>query len=464
MNLFENPIIFLSTSILFLISTLYFFYQLKLKKTKSKTLNTELKDITLDLKNKETELENLNIEKAHLIELEKSEKQLKKSEVNLKKVITKIENTISTLTKEKEEISNSLIDLKTDLSIYQPIYDLANIGFFEEPEYLFETSDRFKEEIKTIREEQKNLIRNHKAIIFPYSIAMTDNKVYVKRVLTGQAKLMLKAFNNECDNLMSLVKPSNYAKILERINRTATDLEKASVELKCQFEIEYIKLKYQECEFQYQYKLKKEEERIEQNLIREQIREEQKAIKEYQKAIDKAENEERIYRLALEKARLELTKANDSKKAELRTKIAVLEMQLKEAEESGIRAKSMAEQTRKGHVYIISNIGSFGDDIYKIGLTRRLEPLDRVKELGSASVPFPFDVHAMIYSEDAPALETQLHREFYIKRVNKINRRKEFFKVNLLEIKEKVIELTGSEQSFKMTAIAENYYESIKLS
>lgn len=169
------------------------------------------------------------------------------------------------------------------------------------------------------------------------------------------------------------------------------------------------------------------------------------------------------YRLALEKARLELTKASDSEKTELNTKISVLEMQLKEAEERGIRAKSMAEQTRKGHVYIISNIGSFGSSIYKIGLTRRLEPLDRVKELGSASVPFPFDVHAMIYSEDAPALETKLHREFYMKRVNKINRRKEFFDVDLLEIKEKVIEITGSSQDFKMTALAENYYESIKL-
>tara|TARA_R110001583_G_scaffold171175_1_gene324716 strand:- start:331 stop:1728 length:1398 start_codon:yes stop_codon:yes gene_type:complete len=463
MKIYENPTLLLFTSILFLISTIYYFYQLKLKKNKGKTIDKELKDNILKLKNKEQEIEKLNLEKAHLIELENNEDQLKNSEIKLKKNISKIENTISKLNKEKEELINNLLDIKTDLSIYQPIYDLANVGFFEEPEYLFETSDRFKEEIKAIREEQKSLIRNNNAISFPISIAMTDNKVYVKRVLSGQAKLMLKAFNNECDNLMSLVKPSNYAKILERINRTATDLEKASVALKCRFEIEYIKLKFKECEFQYQYKLIKEEEQIEQNLIREQIREEQKAIKEYQRAIEKAENEEHIYRLALEKARLELTKANDSEKIELNTKISVLEMQLKEAEESGIRAKSMAEQTRKGHVYIISNIGSFGNNIYKIGLTRRLEPLDRVKELGSASVPFPFDVHAMIYSEDAPTLETQLHREFYIKRVNKINRRKEFFDVDLFEIKEKVIEITGNEQSFKMTALAENYYESLKL-
>lgn len=294
MNIFENFTILLVTSILFLFSTIYFFYQLKIKKRKGKTINNELKDSSLKLKNKIAELEKLNLEKAHLIELEKNKDQLKNTEVKLKNTVNKIEQTISTLKIEQEELSNIILDLKTDLSIYQPIYDFANVGFFEEPEYLFDTSDRFKEEIKAIREEQKYLIRDNNAISIPNSIAMTDNKVYVKRVLSGQVKLMLKAFNNECDNLMSLVKPSNYAKILERINRTATDLEKSSVALKCRFEIEYIKLKYKECELQYQYKLIKEEERIEQNLIREQIREEQKAIKEYQRAIDKAEKEEHI--------------------------------------------------------------------------------------------------------------------------------------------------------------------------
>ena len=123
----------------------------------------------------------------------------------------------------------------------------------------------------------------------------------------------------------------------------------------------------------------------------------------------------------------------------------------------------MAEQTKRGHVYIISNIGSFGEDVYKIGLTRRLEPLDRVKELGGASVPFSFDVHAMIYSEDAPALETKLHREFSHFRVNQVKLRKEFFRVNLLDIKEKATEITGNELDFKVTALAEDYYESLKL-
>jgi len=157
MNIFENLTILLFTSILFLLFTIYFFYQLKIKK--GKTLNNELKDNSLKLKNKIAELEKLNLEKAHLIELEKNKNQLKNTEVKLKKVVNKIEHTISTLKREQEELTNIILDLKTDLSIYQPIYDLVNVGFFEEPEYLFETSDRFKEEIKSVREKQKEIIK-----------------------------------------------------------------------------------------------------------------------------------------------------------------------------------------------------------------------------------------------------------------------------------------------------------------
>ena len=145
-------------------------------------------------------------------------------------------------------------------------------------------------------------------------------------------------------------------------------------------------------------------------------------------------------------------------------RIAILEQQLAEAEAKEERAKSMAEQTRKGHVYVISNIGSFGEDVYKIGLTRRLEPMDRVKELGDASVPFPFDVHAMIYTDDAPGLETALHREFNSKRVNAVNLRKEFFNVDLASIQEAVEKIVGIEAEFKITALAEDYYESLRLS
>jgi hypothetical protein len=122
----------------------------------------------------------------------------------------------------------------------------------------------------------------------------------------------------------------------------------------------------------------------------------------------------------------------------------------------------MAQQTKSGHVYIISNIGSFGEDVFKIGMTRRLEPLDRVKELGDASVPFEFDVHAMIYSRNAPKLETDLHRHFIASQVNKVNPRKEFFRISLAELKEKV-EKMGVETKWTIAAEARQYRETLAI-
>ena len=119
----------------------------------------------------------------------------------------------------------------------------------------------------------------------------------------------------------------------------------------------------------------------------------------------------------------------------------------------------MAQQTKRGHVYIISNIGAFGDNVYKIGMTRRLEPKDRVTELGDASVPFSFDIHAMIYSIDAPTLEKTLHKKFINNQVNKVNPRKEFFDVTLSDIRN-IIDEMGIEAHWTMTAEAKEYYES----
>ena len=227
--------------------------------------------------------------------------------------------------------------------------------------------------------------------------------------------------------------------------------------------LDFIKLKYGECKLQYQYTLKKKEEQEEQSLIREQIKEEQRAIKEFEKAISDAEKQEKLYSDLLNKARKELDLASDEERLITQQRINELELQLEEARLKEERAKSMAEQTRKGHVYIISNIGSFGENVYKIGLTRRLDPMDRIKELGDASVPFKFDVHAMIYVDDAPTLERNLHKEFTHKRVNAVNLRKEFFNVDLNSIKEAVHKIAGIDAEFNTTILAEEYFETKRL-
>ena len=193
-------------------------------------------------------------------------------------------------------------------------------------------------------------------------------------------------------------------------------------------------MKIQELHLAHELEEKKQAEKEEQREIRAQMREEAQAEKELEKAQQAAEKEEVRYSDALEKARAEIAEAEGAKQAKLAEKIAELERRLEEAHANKERAISRAQMTRSGHVYVISNIGSFGEGTYKIGMTRRLDPVDRVKELGDASVPFPFDVHAMIFSHDAPGLENVLQRRFADRRLNLINLRREFFSVTLEEV------------------------------
>lgn len=213
-----------------------------------------------------------------------------------------------------------------------------------------------------------------------------------------------------------------------------------------------------------------EEEKQRQASIREEIREEQKAQREYDRALKKAdelrkqkEREAEIRQKALEEAIELLGDAHSAKLDEMRAKVAQAQAEAQAAREAAERTKSMAEQTKRGNIYIISNIGSFGENVFKVGMTRRLEPLDRVKELGDASVPFTFDVHAMIESDNAPALEAALHRRLHNHRVNRVNTRKEFFRVPLVDIIDAVRAEHG-DVTYEADAEALEYLESQAMS
>ncbi|WP_191603178.1 DUF4041 domain-containing protein [Marinomonas algicola] len=409
-------------------------------------------------------LSKINAETADLQALKGQDDSLKVSILEQQQSLDAAQNTLNELNANIEKSEQDLNELMGGIDLYSRLDEYTAHGHFEMPQYLYETSTRYSEEIKDIRQQQKDMIKAKTAVTFPETTVISNDKSLNKKILNGQVKLMLTAFNIECDMLIGKVSPSSFGRTLERIEKLANNLEKSAATMECGFDIDYIELKFEECKLQYQYTLKKQEEIAEQKLIKEQIREEQRAIKEFEKAIAEAEKEEKMYRNLLDKAQQELAQSNEQERSEMEQRIAILELQLAEAEAKEERAKSMAEQTRKGHVYVISNIGSFGEDVYKIGLTRRLEPMDRVKELGDASVPFPFDVHAMIYTDDAPALETALHREFHSQRVNAVNIRKEFFSVDLEEIKDAVEKIAGVDAQFKMTALAEDYYESLRLS
>lgn len=272
---------------------------------------------------------------------------------------------------------------------------------------------------------------------------------------------VLGAFNGKVDSILARLKPTNQGKLTQEI-KDVYSLTNYNGEVfkNARIHEEYLDARLEELKWAVAVQRVKEKDREEQRSIREQIREEEKARREIERAIKQTEREEETINRAIERARQECEMANAEDRAKYESQLQDLAQKLHEAEERNQRAISMAQQTKRGNVYVISNIGSFGEDVYKIGLTRRLDPLDRVKELGDASVPFAFDVHAMIPSEDAPALEAALHRRFLQNQVNKVNRRKEFFRLKLQDIRSVIDELIPGAR-WTMAAEARDYRDSL---
>lgn len=224
---------------------------------------------------------------------------------------------------------------------------------------------------------------------------------------------------------------------------------------------EYLQLHIFRLRLYYQKNVAAIEEKEQRKQALEAKREEARAQRELAAELKRAQRDEEVAREAIERAQMlaSVESENSAERKRLMAKIDSLNNALAEALQRAERAMSMAQQTRCGYVYIISNIGAFGEGVYKIGMTRRVEPLDRVRELGDASVPFPFDVHAMIYSEDAPSLEASLHARFSAGKVNLVNGRKEYFRVPLDEIKNAVAEL-GAEADFTDEPLAQQFIDS----
>ncbi|MEI8257587.1 MAG: DUF4041 domain-containing protein [Deltaproteobacteria bacterium] len=281
--------------------------------------------------------------------------------------------------------------------------------------------------LKTARDRTREMIKQGAAAACDY--------VEANRRSTAIA-FVLDAFNGKVDTALADVRDDNVGTLRKKIQDAfALVNHNGEAFRNARITPEYLAARLEELRWATVAQELKLKEREEQRAIREQIREEEKAQREFERAAKEAEKEEDVIRKAMEKAQREIEKAGTEQKAKFEEQIRLLGEKLRLAEEKNKRALSMAQQTKSGHVYVISNVGSFGESVFKIGMTRRLEPLDRVRELGDASVPFEFDVHAMIPSDDAPALEKALHKRFVRHQVNKANPRKEFFRVTLHEVR-----------------------------
>lgn len=380
---------------------------------------------------------------------------------NKKKEFDSVKLEIKTLSVDYKNFREIYAKLKKEISLYESRLEMSEFGLYQ-PEYDFEKSEDYRIEQAKIIEQQKQLIKEDLAAVCTTSWTVENSKAKGVAMVNRYKKLMLRAFNGECDSFVSKVKWNNIEQMKQRIHKSFDAINKLGESTHVHINKKYLVLKEKELVLEHEFHLKRQLEKEEMRAIQEELREEEKARREFEQAQKEAEKAEANYQKALHKAYEEIMLVTGDKQKQLQERINKLESELLEAQERKERAISMAQQTKRGYVYIISNIGSFGESVYKIGMTRRLEPMDRVRELGDASVPFLFDVHAMIYSDEARTLEYELHKAFSEKKVNMLNYRREFFKVTLEEIEAKIKEL-GFDAEFSLLPEAMEYRETLAI-
>lgn len=338
--------------------------------------------------------------------------------------------------------NNKIAELEFEISDKQKqIYGLDNdisaqeYGIYN-PTYVFANSDLYKNKLAEIRQQQKEMISAGLACSASPNWTVNGNVAKGKRMIKDMQKLLLRAFNVECDNIVENVRISNFEKSIERINTISSQISKLGIIMDISITRKYIELKVEEVKLVLDFQQKKQEEKDKIKELKAQQREEAKAQKEIEEARRRLQKEKAHYQNALDALKQQMEKNGETD--DLLEKKKELENDLADTEKAINDVDYREANKRAGYVYIISNVGAFGENVYKIGMTRRLDPTERVDELGDASVPFDFDIHALIFTEDAPKLENALHLAFEDRKINKVNSRREFFRVSLDEIKEVV--------------------------
>jgi hypothetical protein len=351
--------------------------------------------------------------------------------------------------------------LKAEVALLEENLEDMSFGVYK-PHYNFDAPEDYRKALEAVWQKKKEMVRADRAALCDIAWTVQGSAREGVRMTKQNMKVMLRAFNGEADAAVAKVTWSNVTTMEERIRRAFAAINNTGTVNKIRIVPEYLELSLAELQLTYEYEKKKREVLEEQREIRERLKEEERAQRDFERALQEAATEQERYEKALAKARAEVEKAKGEEIDAANAKVRELEEKLAEAQAKSERAKSMAEQTRCGYIYVISNIGSFGEKVFKIGMTRRLDPTDRVRELGDASVPFQFDVHAMIYSEDAPNLEKGFHRQFAERSVNLVNMRKEFFEIHLDEI-EAFAKSHGVTMAFTQLAEAREYRETLAL-
>lgn len=391
------------------------------------------------------------------------QQKIKELDATLNSKLHEVSNLDATIQDKKQSIASldsAITSKQSEIIVLDDEILVQEYGLYK-PRYSFSNALGYKEKLAAIRTQQKEMIKNKTAFIGNPNWTVNGSIQKGRKMVSDTQKLLLRAFNDECDELVEKVKYSNIDASLNKIKKSAETISKLGITMGISLTTPYLNLKIQELQLAFEYQVKKQEEKEKIRDMKAQEREAAKLQREIAEQRKKAEKEENHYERALSDLNKQLL--NSPENPDLLRKKQILEDTLSKIEKSLVDLDYREANQRAGYVYIISNIGAFGENIYKIGMTRRLDPQERVDELGDASVPFKFDVHAMIFSDDAPALEAALHRAFEDKKVNMVNTRREFFNVTLDEIKTVVKNNFDKTVEFVDVADAEQYRISLRM-
>ena len=315
-----------------------------------------------------------------------------------------------------------------------------------------ENAEQYRSRLSAINTRVKEMVKAGDAILASDQFSYNNSLAMGRKMTADFSKLMLRAYNAEADNCVRVLRAGNVVTAKKRLDRAVQSIARLGAMMEMRVNPRYHELRFEELELTSDYLMKKQEEKEAAREERERLREERRAEQELAAEHERLDKERAHYLAALE-----VLRANADEKA-----TAEMEQRLRDVDAAIAQNDYRAANVRAGYVYVISNPGSFGKQVVKIGMTRRLEPMDRVRELGDASVPFPFDVHALFFADDAVALEQELHNAFDEARVNRVNLRREFFFATPLEVREVLAETLGVLLEFTENPEATQYLQSRK--
>ncbi|MBY8884968.1 DUF4041 domain-containing protein [Streptomyces sp. PTM05] len=336
------------------------------------------------------------------------------------------------LRKDTHQARERLAELRAQVVTTDEVALLQEVGIYA---YRHQLQDAlaYRSRLESLQARIKTLAREGNAVLSAQHWTVNGSASAGRKMVRDFSKLMLRAYNAEADYAVRTMRPHRLDSLVDRLYKSRETIARLGATMNIRISDAYHDARVRELQLTADFLQKKEEEKEAQREIRAREREEAAAQRELEREREKLNKEMGHYQSALERLRL---RGEDDAVAEMEAKLAEIEEAL-----SSVEAR--AANVRAGYVYVISNVGAFGDRMVKIGLTRRLEPLERIYELSGASVPFRFDVHALIFSKDAVGLETQLHREFADHRVNRVNARKEFFRVTPAEVRDALQRYAG---------------------